>query len=123
MPTSPYSDFIGTTILDVNHGKNVISFVTDRGTWVMQHWQDCCEDVYIEDVNGDLSSLIGGQVVVAEARSSGLNPDDPEAETYEDFLCVWTFYTIRTTRGDVTIRWYGESNGYYAVDVDFDREE
>ena len=31
---------------------------------------------------------------------------------------MWTFYTIRTNKVTITLRWCGESNGYYSVDVD-----
>ena len=109
--------FIGCTILAVQSDAEEISFETNRGTWVMNHSQDCCESVYVEDVNGDMADLIGGTVVLAEERTSRDTPEGVEPCGYESE--TWTFYTIRTTRGDVDIRWCGSSNGYYSESVDF----
>lgn len=88
----------------------VITF-NDGSVFFMKHYQDCCERVEVEDVDGDASDLIGSEWIGYEVSTR----DDP-AEEYG--IGMWTFYTIRTTKGTVWLRWYGESNGYYSVSVD-----
>jgi hypothetical protein len=64
----------------------------------------------VEDFNGDVSDLTGGIVSVAEERVCH------EGER-GDYRTRWTFYTIRTHKGDLDIRWLGKDNGYYSVSV------
>ena len=110
---------IGATILEVTgceRGSGCVTFVTDRGTLKLLHYQNCCERVYLEDANGDIADLIGGVVSVAEERSN------QEGERGE-YRTKYTFYTIRTTKGDLDLRWIGKDNGYYGVSVDAEWEE
>lgn len=77
------------------------------------HEQECCESVYLEDVNGDPDDLLRGRIVMFEAVTQ--RSDDPY-EHGEDSL-TWTFFKIATTNGTVVLRWYGGSNGWYSEDV------
>jgi len=96
---------------DVN--SNELIFVRNDGRKIkMCHWQDCCEQVDIVDICGDLSDLIGSPITLAEVRTE----DDPECDDYG--IGMFTFYEIATIKGSVTIRWHGSSNGYYGVGVD-----
>ena len=73
------------------------------------------------DVVGDLKDLIGNPILLAEKVVSSDTPEDLDNEPSESF--TWTFYKLSTIIGSVTIRWLGESNGYYSESVNFDKIE
>ena len=104
-------------------GEKGVTFITASGaSYRMFHSQGCCESVYIEDVIGDVSDLIGSEILVAEEVSSDNEPpkeEGTEAYSYVADSYTWTFYRLGTIKGSVTIRWYGTSNGYYSESVDF----
>ncbi len=114
---------IGKTLAKIEGGKpgddEIILTTTEGERFGLYHSQDCCESVSIEDVIGDLSDLIGEPLLEAEEVSSDKDPEGykPESDYRESF--TWTFYKLRTRKGGVTLRWLGESNGYYSEGVDF----
>lgn len=99
------------SITGLEKDSDEVTFKTVCGrVFKMNHAQDCCEQVYIDDVCGDVADIIDSVVVQAESRES-------EADVFESG--TWTFYDIWTAKGSVNIKWLGESNGYYSEDVDF----
>ncbi|BDR67002.1 hypothetical protein K144312032_12300 [Clostridium tetani] len=102
--------------IEVNEWNDEIYFHEENGNrYKMFHYQDCCENVSIEDICGNLEDLAGTPILMAEEST---NNDVPKGEYDESF--TWTFYKIATAKGHVTIRWYGESNGYYSEEVEFE---
>lgn len=106
-----FDDLLGKTLTKVDVTDDSILFTCNDGTeYSMFHMQDCCESVSIESIDGDIQKLIGSPITIAyESRESG---NTGESST-------WTFYTLGTVIDTVSIRWYGESNGYYSEGVDF----
>jgi len=100
---------------DENEDNNIKFYTISGKVYTMYHSQDCCELVYIEDINGNIDKLIGYPIIKAEERI-----ENPETSDYESI--TFTFYTIASTKGYVDIRWHGESNGYYSESVDIDVE-
>ena len=64
-----------------------------------------------------MSDLEGSPILLAEEVSSVGEEDKPDSI---DNSFTWTFYRFATVRGNVTVRWYGSSNGYYSESVTFE---
>ena len=84
---------------------------SDGNVYELSHRQECCEDVVIEDVCGDLSDLVGAPILDASVETS--EKENESKCTHE----TWTFIKIHTAKGFVTIRFHGSSNGYYSEDA------
>jgi len=114
----PFSNLKGKILIAIDGlivGSSKVVFKADNGeSYQMWHQDDCCEQVEIEDVVGDVSDLIGSQILMAEVSK----PDNP-ALPDRDESYTWTFYKLATQKGYVDIRWYGSSNGYYSEEVSF----
>lgn len=110
---------VGKTMVSVTqHGKESIVFDSDQGErWEMVYEPDCCASCDIEDVVGDLADLVGSPILMAEEVTN--STDTPRASDWAPESYTWTFYKLATAKGYVTIRWYGESNGYYSETASF----
>ena len=112
-------NLVGETITSYTKTDNKIVFNTlDGETYMMYHDQCCCESVStesvsIESIDGDLDDILNSPILEAEERTQ-----QGERSEYGD-SSTWTFYTIRTVKASITIRWFGTSNGYYSESVDF----
>lgn len=107
-------NFIGKQFFHID--KNVdctemLFYCSDGNIYKMFHEQDCCEDVNIEDIEGDLKDLLNTEILNAEEVTNS----DPDHSQYESV--TWTFYKFATINDYVTIRWIGTSNGYYSESV------
>lgn len=110
---------VGKTLTKIVQSDDEVYFHCDNGdVFRAYHMQDCCENVGVWDVVGDLQSLIGSPVT----RASDIIGDFPSDINYEPYdSYTWTFHTIETEKTKVIIRWLGESNGYYSESVYFQR--
>lgn len=102
-------EFIGKTFnkVEVSKWKDELSFFIEDKVYKLIHIQECCEEVFIEDICGNLKDLINEPILMAEEYFS---------ITKE---ATYTFYKFATRKGYVTVRWYGTSNGYYSESVSF----
>jgi len=115
----------GKTLAAISKKSDEIIFITSEyKVYRMFHHQDCCESVSIEDIDGDLNDLIGSPILMADEVSNYEPTSDKDIQRTKDAneygSCTWTFYKFATIKGYITIRWFGESNGYYSECVDFE---
>lgn len=113
------SELQGKTLSSVKLDEDMsyIKFHTIEGeTYELYHEQDCCEHVRVNDIIGDLDDLVGKPILMAEEAGSRDHQEvvDSVADSF-----TWTFYKLATLKGYVTIRWFGESNGFYSESVSF----
>jgi len=108
------------TIIDgMEPESDEINFITSEGRkYIMNHTQDCCESVFVQDVCGDVSDLLNSPILQAEESIS--SDETPVGMVVPGDSYTWTFYKLSTIKGSVTIRWLGESSGYYSESVDFE---
>ena len=112
----------GKTLTEIkgSEGDDELVFITSDGeSYKLYHRQDCWESVDIDDICGDLGDLLNSPVLKAEEVVSDENPEGVSKEYQDSYSYTWTFYKLATIKGSVTIRWYGESNGYYSESVSF----
>ena len=109
-----FEDIIGLIFSKVENIDNeeIVFTVNENESYRLFHWQDCCENVQVESIVGDLEDLTNSPILQAE-ESSQEGKSSWGSQT-------WTFYKIATIKGYVTIRWLGESNGYYSESVNFE---
>jgi hypothetical protein len=139
--TVAFDELIGKILTEIVITKDldVVTFTTSEGqSFIMHHHQDCCECVWVEDICGDLDDLLHTPVLQAfvkshtrddmemikcykEEATKRLLGQDKNDYDLED-SATWTFYTIVTFKGSVTIRWCGTSNGYYSEEVSFEQK-
>jgi hypothetical protein len=103
--------------LEADSREVLITFI-DGSVLKQFHYQDCCEDVWISQVDNDVSRHIGATVIGFEEKVV-YQPED--IDYYES--CTATFYTLKTSKGYLDWRWQGESNGYYSESVDMTLSE
>lgn len=118
------TDVTYNQIAEKAYGKVVSGVKVDKDgedLWIMfsdgsrlhfMHHQDCCEDVYIEDIDIDLQDIVGSRLYLIEEAS--------KIGGGHGYSSTWTFYKIQTSSDCATVRWYGVSNGYYSEEVDWE---
>ncbi|WP_436882584.1 DUF7448 domain-containing protein [Enterobacter asburiae] len=122
MSVTIIQEMIGKTFdsvsVDAEKKELCFSWWADDRRFTFFHEQDCCESVWIEDITGDLADLEYSPITEAEVVTESGTSDSDGAESV-----TWTFFKFGTAKGCVTVRWCGESNGYYSECVSLKIEQ
>lgn len=114
------------SLVGAEYGSSEMTFHADDGKqYRFYHEHDCCESVLIEDICGDVNDFNDCVIVSAEQISYS----DDEIKRIDDAKFseggwspeswTWTFYRFISNKGVMTVRWLGESNGYYSESVSY----
>ncbi len=121
MSVTVINEMLGRTFKEVFKNENdelVFRGDYSQGVWgtvfTFFHFQECCEKVWIEDIVGDLDDLQGEPLTEAEV----VTEECDVGECHQ----TWSFFKFGTSKGCVTVRWCGESLGFYSERVSLKRE-
>lgn len=117
------SELVGKTFNEIRYVHGQVKFLGPDGNYRLYHSQDCCESVDLVEGEEELQDLVGSPILFAEEVSSDDLGFEPNRLYEYDECFEWTFYKIRTLTADVTLRWYGTSNGYYSTSVSFGKTD
>ena len=115
---SELNELVGKVIISIEGIKcesEKVTIKTNEGVYSFLHYQDCFESVFLNDFELGSDSFEGAIIISAEEST---NSEDSSEVKYADSF-TWTFYKIETTKGEIWMRWLGESNGYYSESIDF----
>lgn len=116
MAIHEFRDLLGKTLETVVVSDDMTEVrleLADGRRFRLFHEQDCCEQVWLEEIIGDLADICGAPLVEAEEVSGG------RCGGRGDNTRTWTFYRFATRKGCLVLRWCSLSNGYYSETVDF----
>ena len=103
-------DMVGKKITGIYYDEDYFQIRTDDCVYAFYHEYDCCESVYLTQVDGISDKIIGSRIVIAEVVT--------DQKSVAGGSVTWSFYKIGTNKGMIDFRWQGESNGYYSETVD-----
>lgn len=113
-----YENMIGKVFDNVVQVDDEVHFYNNGDLmFKLFHEQDCCENVYIESIVGDLNDLTNNPITLAEVVYKN-NHDQEDLDDCYDLFQTWSFFKFATVKGYADIRFFGSSNGYYSETAD-----
>jgi hypothetical protein len=123
MKTEKLTFLDGRTVKNVYVSDDAFTLEIDDVNYPFVHFyhrQSCCEDVKIEDiVGGKLSELVGQKMYHCELVEQDNEDSSFVAKEDVNYItsATWSFLKLNTLKDSITVRWWGESNGYYSETI------
>lgn len=108
----PFNTLKGKIITKIVNRDDRVEFYTNDGRFTLISFESWCGNdvrVWLENKSDDFSGVLNSPVLLAEETSDSANGYS------------YTFYKLSTNKDSVTLRFCGESNGYYSEKMDFYR--
>lgn len=86
-----------------------LTFENEKDIYCLQHISDYDEHAYVESISGDLQDLVGTPIIEANEYDGTMPSDSGECDYY--------FYTFKTHKGFVDVRYCGDPHGDYSTQV------
>ena len=103
-------ELVGKVVRGLAYDEDYFQILTDDCVYIFYHEYNCCESVWLTQVDGISDKIIGSRIVIAEVVTD-------EKDTEYGHI-TWSFYKIGTNKGMIDFRWQGESDGGYSETVD-----
>lgn len=125
MSTITYDKLIGEVFTDVSGKRQDEEFILTNDNFYVAIYvpDDCCNQGWLEDVDGDIKDLLESPITMFEEVGSRERDIGYDSENHYQDSCTWTYYKIGSEKGSVTLRFVGTSNGYYCERADVHIEE
>ncbi len=108
---------IGETFQNVLIEDDQVIFLTaDKEKYVLCHRQTCCEKVKLQEVKGDLNTLIDSKIIKIETETYK-NRQEYQTRHEELRKNYWTTFTLTTLTGEVKIGWSCDYNDCGSGDI------
>lgn len=107
-------------IIALNTGS--LKIFTDKYKYHLYHEQDCCENVRLVKIIGDIDNILNKEIIFAEEDAGANDPDWATDYNYDDHH-TWTKYVLKTENNSLEFWFLGESNGYYSENISIKVEE
>jgi hypothetical protein len=105
-----FKELVGKVIVSVEGlevgSERIVYHFEDGTACEVVHMHDCCESVAVYRIDPS-ETIIGLPILEAIEEFDNTNPPE-NADSW-----TWTNQLIRTSAGQMTVVWLGESNGYY----------